>query len=83
MLELKQEKDMINKFPFLDELTCDKLKTWLHVQKSRAMSDAYRYESCGNLPMAECCRYKASTFENILIHIKYHMEKQIDISPSN
>lgn len=74
LLEQKKEKDMIDEFPFLDELTSDKLKAWLHAQKSHELSQAYKYESCGNLSMAERCRYKASTFENILIHIKYHMQ---------
>ena len=83
ILELKKEKGMIESFPFVDEQTKENLEKWLNSQKAEELSQAFKYESCGNLDMAQRCRYKASTFENILIHIKYHMEKQVDTTQSN
>lgn len=64
---------MINKFPKIIEK--DKLIKWLITQKDLAKSDGYKYKACGNLDEYERHMAQASAYENIIIHMNYHMEE--------
>jgi hypothetical protein len=67
---------MINDFPFLSEEKKKEVTKWLALERDSCKSDKYRYRSLGNEVAAVRCSSRASAFESIMIHMKYHMKEK-------